>query len=140
MNIVKEMTQGYGIARRNHYNLTYLVLATGALALGVSGCKKTAPLAPQPSPVVQVIAVEKKNVARSTTFIGKLGSPKNVEVRARAESFLEKILSVEGDEIKAGAPLFELDKKPFEEKLDAAKGMLAESKAAWLKAASIFPA
>lgn len=77
--------------------------------------------------------VAKKEVARSTTFIGKLDSPQNVEVRARVESFLEKILFKEGEEVAAGAPLFELDKKPYVEKLAAAKGMLAEAKAALSK-------
>ena len=49
----------------------------------------------------------------------------SVEVRARVESFLDKILFKEGEEVQAGAPLFELDKKPYVEKLDAAKGKLA---------------
>ncbi len=35
--------------------------------------------------------------------------------------------------MKEGDPLFELDKKPYEEKLAAAKGMLAEAKAALTK-------
>lgn len=77
--------------------------------------------------------VAKKNVPRSTTFIGKLDSPQNVEVRARVESFLDKILFEEGSEVQAGAPLFELDKKPYEEKLASAKGKLAESTAALSK-------
>ena len=75
----------------------------------------------------------KKNVARSTTFIGQLDSPQNVEVRARVESFVEKILFEEGTEVQAGAPLFELDKKPYEERLAAAKGGLAQAKAALSK-------
>ena len=74
--------------------------------------------------------VAKKKVPRSTTFIGQLDSPQNVEVRARVEAFLDKILFEEGSEVKAGDPLFELDKKPYEEKLAAAKGVLAEAKAA----------
>ena len=74
--------------------------------------------------------VAKSKVPRSTTFIGQLDSPQNVEVRARVEAFLDKILFLEGSEVKEGDPLFELDKKPYEEKLAAAKGVLAEAKAA----------
>ena len=104
-------------------------MLTTALALTASGCKKAAP--PQlPPPVVQVMEVAKTKVPRSTTFIGQLDSPQNVEVRARVEAFLDKILFVEGSEVKEGDPLFELDKKPYEEKLAAAKGVLAEAKAA----------
>ena len=103
-----------------------------ALALTASGCKKAAPSQPPP-PVVEVMEVAKKNVARSTTFIGQLDSPQNVEVRARVESFVERIPFEEGTEVQAGAPLFELDKKPYEERLAAAKGGLAQAKAALSK-------
>ena len=91
------------------------------LVLTASGCKKAAPPA-VPPPVVQVMEVAKKKVARSTTFIGKLDSPQNVEVRARVEAFVEKVLFQEGTEVKAGDPLFELNKQPYEERLAAAKG------------------
>ncbi len=74
--------------------------------------------------------VAKKKISRSTTFIGKLDSPQNVEVRARVESFVDKILFTEGGGVKEGDLLFELNKKPFEEKLAAAKGAAAEAKAA----------
>ena len=103
------------------------------ISLSLAACKKPAAPVTVPPPVVQVMEVSKKNTARSTTFIGKLDSPQNVEVRARVESFLDKILFKEGEEVKAGDPLFELDKKPYEEKLAGAKGMLAEAKAALAK-------
>jgi membrane fusion protein (multidrug efflux system) len=65
-----------------------------------------------------------------TEIIGQLDSPQNVEVRARVEAFVEKILFTEGTIVKEGDPLFLLDKKPFQERLAAANGMLAEAKAA----------
>ena len=70
------------------------------------------------------------NVPMATEFIGQLDSPQNVEVRARVEAFVDKVLFTEGTEVKEGAPLFALDKKPFEERLAAANGMLAEAEAA----------
>ena len=100
------------------------------LLLALTGCgKPPAPPAPPP-PVVQVMEVSPKDVARSTTFIGQLDSPQNVEVRARVESFLETIEFQEGSEVKAGDLLFRLDKKPYEQKLAAAQARLAEAKAA----------
>jgi membrane fusion protein (multidrug efflux system) len=103
------------------------------VSVTLASCKKPAAPAVMPPPVVQVMEVAKSKVARSTTFIGKLDSPQNVEVRARVESFLDKILFTEGSEVKAGDPLFELDRKPYEEKLAAAKGKLAEGIAALSK-------
>jgi membrane fusion protein (multidrug efflux system) len=51
-------------------------------------------------------------------------------VRARIEAFVEKMLFTEGAEVKEGDPLFELDKKPSLQRLAAANGQLAESRAA----------
>jgi membrane fusion protein (multidrug efflux system) len=70
------------------------------------------------------------NVPLRVEFIGQLDSPQNVEVRARVEAFVEKMLFTEGTDVKEGDPLFLLDKKPFEQRLAAAKGALAEAKAA----------
>lgn len=70
------------------------------------------------------------NVPASAEFIGQLDSPQNVEVRARVEAFVDKMLFTEGTEVKAGDPLFKLDDKPIQDRLDAANGNLAEAKAA----------
>src|SRR6185295_8812185 len=105
-----------------------LPLLAAMTVLGMCGCKKEV-AAPPPPPVVQVMEVVPTNAPLHTEIIGQLDSPQNVEVRARVEAFVEKGLFTEGTEIKEGAPLFALDKKPFEERLAAAKGMLAEAKA-----------
>jgi membrane fusion protein (multidrug efflux system) len=65
-----------------------------------------------------------------TTLIGQLDSPQNVEIRARVEGFVDEISFEEGLEVQKGQILFRLDKKPFEEQLAAAKGLLAEAEAA----------
>jgi membrane fusion protein (multidrug efflux system) len=70
------------------------------------------------------------NAPASVEFIGQLDSPQNVEIRARVEAFVDKMLFIEGTEIKEGDPLFKLDDKPALERLAAANGMLAEAKAA----------
>jgi membrane fusion protein (multidrug efflux system) len=78
---------------------------------------------------VQVLEVTATNVPHTSEIIGQLDSPQNVEVRARVEAFVEKVLFVEGSEVSEGEPLFALDKKPFLEQLAAAQGALAEAKA-----------
>jgi membrane fusion protein (multidrug efflux system) len=92
-------------------------------------CKKAATPPPSP-PAVQVMEVIATNSPLDTEIIGQLDSPQNIEIRARVEGFVEKILFVEGTEVKEGDQLFLLDKKPFEQKLAAAQGALAEAKAA----------
>lgn len=97
--------------------------------LALCGCKKAATALPPP-PIVEVMEVVATNAALSAEIIGQLDSPQNVEVRARVEAFVDKMLFIEGTEVKEGDPLFKLDDKPYLERLAAAKGMLAEAKAA----------
>src|SRR5215472_2652126 len=105
------------------------LLLAAAMSSSLSGCKPAAPAA-LPPPVVQVMVVAATNAPASTEFIGQLDSPQNVEVRARVEAFVDKILFTEGTEVKEGDALFKLDDKPYQERLAAAKGALAEAKAA----------
>ncbi|HOX56056.1 MAG TPA: efflux RND transporter periplasmic adaptor subunit [Candidatus Paceibacterota bacterium] len=106
-----------------------VALALAAVAVAAGGCQKAAPTQ-LPPPIVQVMNVSATNVTIPVEFIGQLDSPQNVEVRARVEAFVDKMLFIEGTEVKQGDPLFALDKKPFLERLAAAEGSLAEAKAA----------
>ena len=79
--------------------------------------------------MVEVLELTTSDVPLGSTLIGQLDSPQNVEVRARVEGFVDQMLFTEGKEVKQGDVLFELDRKPFIEKLAAAEGALGESKA-----------
>ncbi len=92
-------------------------------------CRKKEVTTPPP-PIVIVMETKASAVPLSTTLIGQLDSPQNVEVRARVEGFVDQMLFTEGTEVKQGSILFELDKKPFLERLSAAKGGLQEARAA----------
>jgi RND family efflux transporter MFP subunit len=105
-----------------------MLLATASLNC-LSGCKKAAPAAPPP-PVVEVMEIRTTNAPSSVEFIGQLDSPQNVEVRARVEAFVDKMLFTEGTTVTNGQPLFNLDDKPYQERLAFAKGRMAEAKAA----------
>jgi membrane fusion protein, multidrug efflux system len=105
-----------------------LLLLGGALLTGTS-CKKPVAAVAQP-PTVRVVEVVATNASLETEIIGQLDSPQNVEVRARVEGFVEKVLFTEGTHVAEGDMLFLLDKKPSLERLAAATGSLAEAKAA----------
>ncbi len=108
------------------------VYVVGAVMAMLCGCKKPELVAPPP-PTVEVMTIAPSEVPLSTTLIGQLDSPQNVDVRARVEAFVDEIRFTEGVEVKKGDVLFVLDKKPFLEKLSAAKGSLAETQAALKK-------
>lgn len=101
-----------------------------ALLAGLSlcACKKPEVAAPPP-PVVQVMEVATADVPLSSTLIGQLDSPQNVDVRARVEAFVEETPFIEGTEVQQDQLIFKLDKKPFIERLKAAEGSLAEARA-----------
>ena len=125
MNVSKTKTERHVVLRAS----IFPALLAAIFGVYLCGCKKAAPTAPPP-PVVQVMEVVATNAAFSTEQIGQLDSPQNVQIRARVEAFVDKMLFTEGTEIKEGDPLFQLDEKPFLEQLAAANGMLAEAKAA----------
>jgi membrane fusion protein (multidrug efflux system) len=71
----------------------------------------------------------KRDVPIVAEGIAQTEATANVEVRARVEATVEKILFVEGSEVKAGDPLFLLDKEPIEQRLAAVKGNLGQLEA-----------
>jgi membrane fusion protein (multidrug efflux system) len=99
------------------------------VVLLVIGCSKPAAVAPPP-PIVQVAEVMAGDMPMFAETIGQLDSPQNVQVLARVEGFVEEVLFQEGVEVTQGDPLFRLDTKPFVQRLNAAKGSLAEAEAA----------
>jgi membrane fusion protein (multidrug efflux system) len=99
------------------------------VTLLLAACKKPEVVA-LPPPIVEVMEITTTEVPISVTLIGQLDSPQNVEVRARVEGFVDKMPFTEGVEVKEGDVLFELDQKPFLERLAAANGALGEAEAA----------
>jgi membrane fusion protein (multidrug efflux system) len=95
-------------------------------------CKKPVAFTPPP-PIVEVMELKVSEVPLTTTLIGQLDSPQNVEIRARVEGYMDQMPFTEGLEVKQGDLLFSLDKKPFLERLAAANGMLAEAQASLRK-------
>lgn len=100
-----------------------------AAVFAVSACKEPE-VAVAPPPIVEVMEISTSEAPLSSTIIGQLDSPQNVEIRARVEAFVDKALFTEGGQVKAGEILYELDKKPFLERLAAARGSLGEAEAA----------
>lgn len=104
----------------------HVPVLAGMVCLASCRKKETVQL---PPPIVVVETLAPRSVPLSTEIIGRLDSPENVEVRARVEGFVDKVHFTEGTDVEAGAALFSLDRKPYEEKLAAAEGSLAEAHA-----------
>ena len=121
------------IRERQHAMLKGVIVVAVAAAFSVTaGCAKQEPKAPAAAaPVdVTVMTVTARDTPVSFEFVGQTQSSREVEIRARVEGFLDKRLYIEGDLVRAGQPLFQIDTKPFNATLQSAKGQVAQQKAA----------
>jgi len=98
------------------------------LVLGAHGARAQAP-ANAPPPAVGVARVEARPVREATEFVGRVVSPERVDIVARVSAFVEARQFTEGAEVKAGAPLFKLERAPFEAAVAQQEGALALAEA-----------
>ena len=87
--------------------------------------KDDANAAPAALPV-SVIAVAPREVPIVFEAVGRTEGSREVQVRARVSGILERQLYTEGDSVKAGAVLFQIERAPFEIELSQARGALAQ--------------
>jgi len=110
--------------------LRLLSLAVLALAVAtVFGCKKEEPPAAPPPAEVVAVEVTPQTVPVTVPFVAQAESSHQVEIVARVNGFLEKILYKEGDVVKAGQVLFLMDQKPFRAQVSASQGEVANREA-----------
>lgn len=78
---------------------------------------------------VSTIVVSHKTVPADFEYVGVAQSSHPVEIRARVEGYLDKIVYQEGSLVKVGELLFLIDPRPFQAALDNAKAELDRAKA-----------
>lgn len=101
-----------------------LAITTCILTLGCHG--EPPVVASVPPPAVSVAAPVEREVIDFDEYTGRIAAVEEVEVRARVRGYLVKINFTEGVEVKEGDVLFEVDPRPFQAELDAAKGQVAQ--------------
>jgi membrane fusion protein (multidrug efflux system) len=101
-----------------------------AFVLPLGGCEeRKQAAAPPPSPAVGVRPVAMKGVNESFEFVGRIKAVNKVDVRARVEGFLEKVLFREGQDVRAGDLLYQIEKVQFQAQVDQAKANVASAEA-----------
>jgi membrane fusion protein (multidrug efflux system) len=93
------------------------------------GCGKKPAPPPAAAAEVTAITIAQKDAPVAFDFVAQTQSSREVEIRARVEGFLDKRLYTEGQAVRAGQTLFQMDRKPFEAALQSAKGQLEQQKA-----------
>lgn len=98
--------------------------------LTLAACEKEKVEAPPPPPTeVNTITVTPKTIPVEESFVAQVESAHQVEIVARVNGFLEKILYTEGDMVKEGQKMFLMDQKPFIAQVESAQGALSSNKA-----------
>ena len=111
--------------------------AIAAMALSLAGCNPTQQqqaAAPPPPPAVGVVMAQMRGVAPTYSFVGRVKAVDTVQLRARVEGFLEKVLFIEGDQVKTGELLYQIEKTQYQAAVEQAKANLAAAEAQELNA------
>ena len=94
----------------------------------IVGCKPDSKITPSP-PVVEVATVTRGDVPIYHAWIGTLDGLVNAQIRAQVAGYLLTQDYHEGDGVKKGDLLFEIDSRPYQAALEQAKGALAQAEA-----------
>lgn len=99
-----------------------LFLTTVALALLAACAKPSAPAGGPGGPLpVTVLTVQPQDVPSSLEVVAQTEGARETEVRARVGGILLRRLYQEGDRVKAGQPLFQIDRSVYEVALAEAR-------------------
>lgn len=105
-------------------------------AAGLSGCGgddskgKAGPAAQAaPAPEVVVARIERTDIPLNLEYMGQTAGSREVEVRARVGGILLRRTYEEGQRVRQGELMFEIDPAPFDAALDQAKGQLGQAEA-----------
>jgi len=109
--------------------MTRVLLPAAAVLALVAGCSKEAPTAQRPPPQVSVLSLKAQTIPMSQTFVAQTESSRQVDIVARVSGYLDRIAYAEGEVVKEGDLLFQIDPKPFQAQLQSAEGELLAQKA-----------
>ncbi|MBV8033227.1 MAG: efflux RND transporter periplasmic adaptor subunit [Betaproteobacteria bacterium] len=109
-------------------------LLLAAIAIVLAACSKgdakpEQSAAQPPAVAVTAVQVAPRDVPVVFDAVGRTEGSREVQIRARVSGILEQQLYTEGDFVKAGAPLFRIERAPFEIDLQQQRAALAQEKA-----------
>jgi membrane fusion protein, multidrug efflux system len=119
-----------GLARAGAVAVLAVVASAGYLFLQHNGRDKAvAATAGQLAIPVSVAAAEKKDVPVYVRGIGTVQALNTAVIKTRVDGTIVKVAFQEGQEVKEGDPLFQIDPRPFQAALDQASANRAKTEA-----------
>ncbi|WP_363181857.1 efflux RND transporter periplasmic adaptor subunit [Sphingomonas quercus] len=101
-----------------------------AAALMLAACGGGQKQAPPPPPTVSVAAPLGREVVDWDDYVGRFEAPQDVELRPRVTGTVTRIYFKNGQDVKRGEALFEIDPRPYRAALQQAEAQIARAEAA----------
>ena len=100
------------------------------LVAALPGCKKEPTVGSGP-PDVEVLEIVPQDVQVTKEWVGSMDGSVNAVIRAQVQGYLTKQVYTEGQFVKQGQVLFQIDPRTFQAAVDQAKADVAQKKARW---------
>ncbi|WP_319587709.1 efflux RND transporter periplasmic adaptor subunit [uncultured Desulfobulbus sp.] len=106
-----------------------VMMGMGSLLLTAGGCRKEEKAKAPQTPTVEVVAVVQKDIPIYNEWVGILDGSINAVIRPQVAGYLISQNYREGEQVKKGQVLFEIDPRTFQAALNQAKALLSQQKA-----------
>ena len=107
-------------------NFKWAATGLAAIVLLITAACDKEKAAPPGPPAVELVSVAQRDVPIYMEWIGSLDGNVNAVIRPQVTGYLVKQNYREGDLVKQGQPLFEIDPRTFEAAVEEAKGLRAQ--------------
>ncbi|MBQ9453375.1 MAG: efflux RND transporter periplasmic adaptor subunit [Desulfovibrio sp.] len=113
--------------------MRHLVIYLGALGLcfSIVACKSEKKPTPNMALPVSVIEVKAADTPWPAAFQAQASGSRSVEVRARVQGIIERRLYTEGDFVKEGQVLFEIERDTYEAQVQQAQAQFNNAEREW---------
>jgi RND family efflux transporter MFP subunit len=106
-----------------------MIVSGAMLALCLAGCGEKNVYAPPPPPEVTVSQPIHQQVTGYVDFTGNTQAIYTVQLTARVQGYLEKVLFNDGDRVKKGQLLFVIEQEQYQANLQQAEAQIQQVKA-----------
>ncbi|MGG7446185.1 efflux RND transporter periplasmic adaptor subunit [Kosakonia oryzendophytica] len=106
-----------------------LIKTTLVAALALVGCDNATPPAQQPAQEVGVVTLKSQPLAIASQLTGRTSALLSAEVRPQVGGIIQKRLFTEGDTVKAGQALYQIDPSSYRAAFDEADAALKQAQA-----------
>ena len=115
--------------KKDYFMKAALLIAVCGLLIGMAGCEKSEQKPQRPPPGVVVSEVKQETVPIVMEVAGTVQPVKTVKIVPRVSGYIFERNFTEGTNVTEGDPLYLIDPRPYQAKLDSLKAQLKQHQA-----------